>query len=112
VVCSPQVIQILPELAYRADRCEVSFVLSKSEPFNEEALMSFDRLLSWLGLYGCVKYSKIHVSGHAKPSDIRAIIEAANPEIVIPIHTKFPELFVNMHDRVQLAEKGEAIMVP
>ena len=103
VVCSPQCVGILPELAYRAQPCEVTFVLSKSEAFNEEMLLSFDRMLHWLRLFGCSEYYVIHVSGHAPPEDLRRIVEAANPTILVPVHTRFPELMAGWHDGLRLA---------
>lgn len=100
VVCAPQVAFILPELCYRAPSCRIDFVLSKSEPFTEEMVFSFDKLLNWLALYGCQRYYQIHVSGHAGPEDLRRLIEVANPGLVVPVHTKHPELFARWHDRV------------
>ncbi len=100
VICAPQVVYILPELCYRASPCKVDFILSKSEPFNEETLFSFDKLLHWLAFYGCRRYFQIHVSGHASPEDLRRIIAATNPSAVVPVHTRYPELFQGWHDRV------------
>jgi ribonuclease J len=100
VVCAPQVVYILPELCYRASPCKIDFILSKSEPFNEELVFSFDKLLQWLALYGCERYYQIHVSGHASPEQLRHIVEASNPTTLVPVHTKHPELFVGWHDNV------------
>lgn len=100
VVCAPQVVYILPELCYRASTCPIDFILSKSEPFNEELVFSFDKLLHWLALYGCERYYQIHVSGHASEDDLKRIVEAANPTTLVPVHTKHPELFTGWHDRV------------
>jgi len=46
-----------------------------------------NRLLHWLMLFGCTEYYQVHVSGHAPAGDIRRIIEAATPDLVVPIHT-------------------------
>lgn len=100
VICAPQVVYILPELCYRASPCPIDFVLSKSEPFNEEMLFSFDKLLHWLALYGCRRYYQVHVSGHAAPEELREMIERANPSAVVPIHTRYPEMFKEWHDNV------------
>lgn len=99
----------MPELTYRAGPCPVSFILSKSEPFTEEMLLSFDRLLHWLRYFGCTEYKVIHVSGHAAPADLKAIIEAANPNTLIPVHTRFPELMANWHDRLRVAARDGAV---
>ena len=100
VIVTPQAVGVLSELVYRADVCPLTFVLSKSEAFSEEMLISFDRLLHWLRLYGCSKYEVIHVSGHASPEDLQVVVQAANPDILIPIHTRFPELMGDWHERV------------
>jgi ribonuclease J len=109
VICSPQVGSVLPELCYDAPMCAIEFILSKSEPFNEEMVFSFDKLLHWLVKYGCKRYYQIHTSGHASPADLRCLVEKANPGIVVPVHTKHPELFCNWHDRVLIPsrEAGE-----
>jgi ribonuclease J len=100
VVCAPQVVHILPELCYRSDPCAIDFVLSKSEPFSEEMLFSYDKLLHWLALYGCRRYYQVHVSGHASADEIHEMIEGANPSALVPVHTKHPELFSAWHDNV------------
>ena len=104
VVVSPQCVGILPELAYRAAPCPVTFVLSKSEAFTEEMLISFDRLLHWLRLFGCDEYKLIHVSGHASPEDLQRLVAAASPGVLVPVHTRFPELMAPWHDRVVIPD--------
>lgn len=113
VICAPQVVYILPELCYRASPCKIDFILSKSEPFNEEMVFSFDKLLNWLAFYDCRRYYQIHVSGHASAEELRRMIEQANPTTVVPVHTKHPELFRDWHDRVLIPsrEPGEPLAV-
>ena len=36
-------------------------------------------------------WAELHTSGHASPDDLRHVIEKADPEIVIPMHTDAPE---------------------
>ncbi len=36
-------------------------------------------------------WETLHTSGHASPEDLRHVIEKADPEIVIPIHTEAPQ---------------------
>jgi len=100
VFCSPQVVNLLPELCYDAPTCPVTFVLSKTGPFNPEMAVSFNRFLHWLTLYGCAEYHRVHVSGHAPMEDIVRVIEAANPGLLVPVHTKHPEAFERLHDKV------------
>jgi len=65
------------------------YLLSSSEPVHEEREISFEKLLNWLEHFGVAVYH-IHASGHATPLDIKELIERADPEIVIPIHTERP----------------------
>lgn len=37
------------------------------------------------------RWETLHTSGHASPEDIRMVIETADPEIVIPMHTEAPQ---------------------
>lgn len=36
-------------------------------------------------------WAELHTSGHASPDDLRHVIEKADPEIVIPMHTEAPQ---------------------
>jgi ribonuclease J len=100
VICTPQAASLLPELAYRSDPCPITFVLSRSGPFDPGMAIDHDRLLHWLSLFGCREYYQVHVSGHAPPGDIRRIVEAARPDILVPVHTRNPEIFGQWHDNV------------
>ena len=67
------------------------FVLSTSEPFNEEMQIDFDRLTAWLDHYGVPQYH-VHVSGHIMPLQLREMLEQISPKKVYPIHTENPDL--------------------
>jgi hypothetical protein len=100
VICTPQAASLLPEIAYRAGPCPITFVLSRSGPFSPEMAIDHNQLLHWLTLFGCREYYHVHVSGHAPAGDIRRIVKAATPDLVIPIHTRHPEAFGQWHDNV------------
>ncbi len=68
------------------------YLLSASEPFNEESEISFDKLLNWLALSGLAMYSA-HCSGHIHPIELGKTLEEMQPKLVMPIHTEAPELF-------------------
>ena len=70
------------------------YILSSSEPINEEMELDFDKLINWLSHYGIPQYH-IHVSGHIMPLQLREIIENLNPNILFPIHCERPEIFRN-----------------
>ena len=112
VICTPQAANLLPELAYRSEPCPVTFVLSRSGPFDPEMAVDHHRILHWLALFGCREYYQVHVSGHAPPGDIRRIVEAATPDLLIPIHTRHPQAFGQWHDRVLSGLKvGESMAI-
>lgn len=68
------------------------YVLSCSEPFEEEREVAFNRLLSWLHLFGIPVYH-IHSSGHVYPLDLRRIVEEVKPEATVAVHTEHPSAF-------------------
>lgn len=86
------------------------YILSSSEPFEEEMEFSHDRLLNWLAHYGVPLY-QAHASGHATPQELKRAIKEINPKRVYPIHTNRPELFkkfmADIGIEIQLPVKGE-----
>ncbi len=68
------------------------YLLSASEPFNEESEISFDKLLSWLALSGLAMYTA-HCSGHIHPIQLCQTLQEMQPKQIVPIHTENPELF-------------------
>jgi ribonuclease J len=70
------------------------FILSQSEPFDEEGEIRHHKLLNWCNYYGLPQYH-VHSSGHATPHELRKLIQTINPETVYPIHTERPELVKN-----------------
>ena len=68
------------------------FVLSTSEPFNEEQEFEFERLQNWLDHFGLPMYH-IHCSGHIMPSELKANIQRIKPRKLFPIHTDHPGLY-------------------
>ncbi len=82
------------------------YILSSSEPFDEEMEISFDKLLNWLAHYGIPLY-QTHASGHATPHELKRAIEEIQPEKVFPIHTNRPELF-----RRFMSDAGSEIKLP
>jgi len=95
----------LVEIQPKAGGC---FVLSASEPFNEEMEIDFERLVNWLGHYGLPQYH-VHVSGHIMPLQLKAILKEINAPKVFPIHTENAELFAkftqNLKSQIVLAEE-------
>jgi ribonuclease J len=68
------------------------FILSISEPFNEEQEFEFDRVVNWLDHFGLPMYH-VHCSGHIMPDQLKSAIARIGPKRVYPIHTDHPELY-------------------
>jgi ribonuclease J len=68
------------------------YVVSASEPFNEEMEIDYDRLVNWLEHFGLPQYH-VHVSGHIMPLQLKAALKEVNARKVFPVHTEHAELF-------------------
>ena len=90
------------------------YILSASEPFNEEMEIDYDRLVNWLSHYGLPQYH-VHVSGHMMPLPLKAALKMMGAKQVFPIHTENAELFQkfmgNVGCKVQLVEKGKPYLL-
>jgi ribonuclease J len=82
------------------------YILSSSEPYNEEMELDNQRLIEWLDFYGMPLYH-VHVSGHIMPQQLRSLVGAIGAKRVAPIHTEHPELFLKF-----ALEKKEVGMLP
>jgi len=82
------------------------YILSASEPFNEEMEVDFNRLLSWLEYYGLPQYH-IHVSGHITPLHLRKFLDNVKPRRIFPIHGIYPKIFSKF-----MRDLGSEIIIP
>jgi ribonuclease J len=85
------------------------YILSSSEPYNEEMELDMQRLIEWLDFYGMPLYH-IHVSGHIMPQQLRSLVSLVSgigAKRVAPIHTEHPELFLKF-----AVEKREVGFLP
>lgn len=82
------------------------YILSASEPFNEEMEIDFNRLVSWLDYYGLPQYH-IHVSGHITPIHLREFLKTVKPKRIFPIHGEHPGLLSRF-----LSDLGSEIILP
>ena len=80
------------ELVGVQPKADSVYILSQSEPFNEEMELQFAKLKRWLSLYGIPLY-QVHSSGHAKSQELRRFIANVRPKKTILIHTEEPELY-------------------
>lgn len=83
-----------------------SYILSQSEPFDEEMEISYEKLLNWLNYLGVPLY-QAHASGHAAPHEIKHVIAEISPRKVVPIHTEKPELF-----KGYISDLGIGVVIP
>jgi len=93
----------LVEIDPKAGSC---YVLSASEPFNEEMEIDFERLVNWLRHYGLPQYH-VHVSGHIMPLQLKNILKEINATKIFPIHTEHADLFAKFMEDL----KSETLLV-
>jgi len=88
------------------------FILSSSEPFDEESTVTYEKLLSWLEELGIPLY-QVHASGHASPLELRNLVNEIKPRGLTPIHTEKPEMMIkflsNLGVKGILVEKHDEI---
>lgn len=68
------------------------YVLSSSEPVDEEMEISFERLKAWLARWGLPMF-QVHASGHATAHDLRNAVETVSPKKVFVVHTESSSLY-------------------
>jgi ribonuclease J len=48
-----------------------------------------------------------HASGHASGADVAWAIGEIDPDVIIPVHTEYPEWFAENFDGVLVPEEGK-----
>ncbi len=85
------------------------FILSASEPFDEEGELDHERLINWLVHCGLPQYH-VHVSGHIMPLQLKRVLETAGAKRIFPVHCSYPDLFERfmkgLAEKITLPEKG------
>ncbi|MHC1600619.1 MAG: MBL fold metallo-hydrolase RNA specificity domain-containing protein, partial [Candidatus Methanospirareceae archaeon] len=84
------------------------WIKSSCEPFCEEMELDEERKRNWLDHFGITEYFA-HASGHASGPELKALINAINPDLVFPVHTEHPELFKDFFKNVnvEMVEQGK-----
>jgi len=54
-----------------------------------------------------VRYEYLHTSGHARIEDMKKLVDAISPEIIVPIHSFYPDKFKDYFNNVRLVNDGE-----
>jgi len=91
-----------------------TYIYGKAEPYSEEEAFTYERLKNWIKLCG-LKMKFAHTSGHCSPEQLSEILKDVCPEVLIPIHTEFPSLFLELIDekatRIKLVKEGERVEI-
>lgn len=97
---------VRPSMKKDFEKCDLSggtFFYSMWQGYRDSAYQqAFESYLDESG------FNKIflHTSGHASVSDIKKLIAGLNPKKIIPIHTMFPNAFLDYSDKVELQNDG------
>jgi len=90
------------------------YIYGKAEPYSEEQAVTYERLKNWIKLCG-LKMKFAHTSGHCSPEQLSGILKDVCPEVLIPIHTEYPSLFLGLIDekatRIKLVKEGERVEI-
>jgi ribonuclease J len=75
------------------------YIISKSEPFDDEGWIEHRKRKNWLN---CVEIPEnhvfqVHCSGHARKKELEEIVTRIHPKKLFPIHTQCPEEFLKMN---------------
>jgi len=104
----------LPELVKIKPHPGSIFILSLTEPYNEEMELDYERLTHWLEHFGIPLYS-LHSSGHVLPHDLKKAVEFVHPEKLFLIHSEEPQLLSRYLSgsvkEIILPEKGREYQV-
>ena len=56
-----------------------------------------------------VRYEYLHTSGHAKLNDMKKLVDAVAPDIVVPIHSFYPNKLKDNFKNVRVVNDGEVV---
>jgi ribonuclease J len=99
-ICLPNCTSIVASLAALGTRPSVGYVRSAGGAHSAATSQHRAHKKEVLQGLGATLHPDLHVSGHARPDDIRRLVEAAQPGTVVPVHTRQPAAFERWHDRV------------
>lgn len=103
------------------------FIKAQCAPFSDEMELDEERFMNWLKIFGigfnlgetpipedCKKkdcdklrnrIERSHVSGHASRSELKELIGLVKPKVLIPIHTIYPKLFMDIVQEIGIKIK-------
>jgi len=56
-----------------------------------------------------VRFEHLHTSGHATQSDLKKLVDAVKPDMIIPIHSFYPDKFKEYFPNVRCVDDGEIV---
>jgi len=86
------------------------YIHSASEPYNEEQVLSQERVDNWLDRFGMERH-QIHCSGHAKGKDLFEIVKAIDAKMLFPVHSEHPEMYVRVTRNMTVVEEGKSYLL-
>jgi ribonuclease J len=81
-----------------------TYIYSQWEGYWERG--AYHMVKDWLERHAISKHS-IHTSGHASPADLQRIVLAINPRKIVPIHSFFPERYIELFPHVEVHDDGK-----
>jgi ribonuclease J len=106
VSCSFYEMNLLHDLSPKEGSC---FIWSKSDPFDEEGSIELAKVENWLSHFKLGEPIPMHCSGHLSGPEAKDLIDRAQPEMVVPIHTEKPQAFKSWHDNVIIVHRNETL---
>ncbi len=97
-----------------------AYIYSACEAFTEEQEIDFGKLKNWLEFFGIrpfgfsfsedgIAFEKgYHASGHASREELARVIDAVDPDVLIPVHTENHAWFAGNWEQTKLMKNGDA----
>ena len=75
------------------------FIISRSEPFDDEGDVEDRKLKNWFQLFKIPESNiyQVHCSGHMRREELIEMIKEIHPKKIFPIHTKNAHIFTKMN---------------
>ncbi|MFX1364102.1 MAG: MBL fold metallo-hydrolase RNA specificity domain-containing protein [Promethearchaeota archaeon] len=103
------------------------YIYSSSEAFEEESEFDFIRLSNWVKYFNFEivgfninmdkrklrpQFTKgYHASGHVSKSDLIRVIDKIDPDIIIPVHTDYPQWFSKNFENAVLLKNNKLFKI-
>lgn len=96
-----------------------AYIYSSCEAFSEEQEIDFGKLKNWLDHFGIASYGfsytenglefdkAYHASGHASREELARVIDAVDPDVLIPVHTENHGWFAEKWEQTRQMKNGE-----